>query len=65
MLDLAGADPERERAESAVGGRVGVTADDRHTRLGQPELGADDVHDALTEVAALVVHDTELCAVRA
>ena len=35
VLDLAGADAERERAEGAVGGGVAVAADDRHARLGQ------------------------------
>ena len=46
-LDLAGADPERERAEGAVGRGVRVAADDRHARLRQPELRPDDVDDAL------------------
>ena len=39
-LDLAGADPERERPERAVRGRVRVAAHDRHARLRQPELRA-------------------------
>ena len=47
VLDLARADTERERAERAVGGGVRVAADDRHARLGDAELGADHVHDAL------------------
>ena len=34
VLDLGGADPEGERAEGAVGRRVGVAADDRHARAG-------------------------------
>ena len=39
--------PNAMRAEGAVRGGVGVAADDRHARLGQAELRADDVHDAL------------------
>ena len=35
VLDLAGADAERQRAEGAVGGGVAVAADDRHAGLGQ------------------------------
>ena len=34
VLDLARADAERERAERAVRGGVGVAADDRHARAG-------------------------------
>ena len=60
VLDLAGADAERERAEGAVRRRVRVAADDRHARLGQPELRADDVHDALAGVAHRVQPDAEL-----
>ena len=33
VLDLGGADAERQRAEGAVGGRVAVTAHDGHARL--------------------------------
>ena len=47
VLDLARADAEGQGAEGAVGGGVAVAADDRHARLGEPLLGADDVHDAL------------------
>ena len=35
VLDLAGADAEGERPEGAVGGGVGVAADDGHARLGE------------------------------
>ena len=47
VLHLAGADAERQRAERAVGGGVRVAADDDHAGLGEPELRADHVHDAL------------------
>ena len=63
MLDLAGADPERQRAEGAVGGGVRVAADDRHPRLGDPELGADHVDDPLAVGAERVDGDPELLAV--
>ena len=63
VLDLAGADPERERAERAVGGRVRVAADDRHPRLGDPQLRADHVDDPLVLGAQRVERDPELLAV--
>ena len=63
VLDLARADAERQRAEGAVGGGVGVAADDRHARLGDAELGPDDVHDALVLGAQRVDRDAELRAV--
>ena len=62
-LDLARPDPERERPERAVRARVRVAAHDRHPRLGQPELRADDVDDALCRVADAVERDAELRAV--
>ena len=57
VLDLGGADAERQRAERAVGGGVAVAADDRHARLGEPELRADHVHDALVDAAERVQRD--------
>ena len=63
VLDLAGADAERQRAERAVRGGVAVAADDRHARLGEAELGPDDVHDALVLGAQRVDRDAELRAV--
>ena len=51
VLDLARADPEGEGAERAVGRGVAVAAHDRHARLGEALLGADDVDDALAAVA--------------
>ena len=64
VLDLAGADAERQRAERAVRGRVAVAAHDRHPRLREPELGPDHVHDALSRRAHGVEADAELGAVR-
>ena len=65
VLDLGGADAERDRAEGTVGRGVGVAAHDRHARLGQPELGADDVDDALLDVAERVEAYAEVGAVLA
>ena len=63
VLDLAGADPEGQRAEGAVGRGVRVAADDRHTGLGDAELGPDHVHDPLPVGAQRVHRDPELGAV--
>ena len=65
VLDLGGADPERERAERAVRGGVRVAADDRHPRLRQPELGPHHVDDPLAPAAGRVQRHAELGAVRA
>ena len=62
-LDLAGADAEGQRAERAVRGRVRVAADDGHARLGQAQLRADDVDDALPVGAERVERHPELLAV--
>ncbi len=51
VLDLGRADAEGQRTEGAVGGGVGVTADDRRAGLGQAELRPNDVDDALLDVA--------------
>jgi hypothetical protein len=63
VLDLGRADPERQGAERTVRRGVAVPADDRHARLGQPELWTDDVHDALLGIAHRVDGDPELLAV--
>ena len=63
MLDLGGADPEREGPERPVRRGVRVAADDRHARLRDPELGPDHVHDALAAAAGRVERDVELLAV--
>ena len=65
VLDLGGADAERQRAERAVGGGVRVAADDRHARLGQAQLRADHVDDALLGAAQGVDRHAELGGVRA
>src|SRR5215210_2206925 len=63
VLDLAGSDAEGERAERAVGGGVGVSADDHEPRLGKSRLRPDNVHDALPDGTPLVELDAELLAV--
>ena len=60
VLDLAGADAERQGAERAVRRGVAVAADDRHAGLRVAELGTHDVDDALVEVPQSVVLDAEL-----
>ena len=65
MLDLGGADAERQRAEGAVRGGVGVAADHGGAGLGQAQLRAHDVDDALLDVAQRVQPHAELGAVLA
>ena len=65
VLDLRGADRERERAEGAVRRRVRVAADDRHPGLGEPALRPDHVDDPLAPAARRVERDAELLAVAA
>ena len=60
VLDLGGTDTEGEGAESAMGGSVGVTANDSGAGKGEALLGADDVHDTLPLVAEAKVCDAEL-----
>ena len=60
----ARANTKSEGAECPVCARVAVAADDRHARLGEALLWADDVHDALVDVAHWVVRDAELGSVR-
>ena len=58
-----GADAVRQRPEGAVGRGVAVAADDGHARLGPALLRADDVDDALADVADAVVLDAEVLGV--
>src|SRR3569832_2225866 len=63
MLHLAGADPERERAEGAVGRGVAVAADEGHAGKGQPELRSDDMDDPLLGAGKVEEGDAKLFAV--
>ena len=65
VLDLAGADAERERPERAVRRRVAVAAHDRHAGLREALLGPDHVDDALVGIAHREDGDAELGAVAA
>ena len=56
-FDLRSPHAERHGAQSSVGRSVAVAADDRHARLGESQLGADDVHDALLGVSHAEVLD--------
>ena len=57
VLDLAGADAVRQRAERAVGRGVRIAADDRHAGQRRALLRADHVDDALAQVVHLELGD--------
>ena len=63
VFDFAGADAEGESAEGAVGGGVGIAADDGLAGLGDAEFGADDVDDALMLAVHVEEADAEFAAV--
>ena len=63
MLDLGGSDAEGERPERPVGRGMRVAAHDRHARLCQAQLRADDMDDPLVRRADAVERDAELAAV--
>ena len=60
MLNLSGSNPERQRAECAVGAGVAVAANDGQPRQREAELRADDVDDALVRVHVAPEWDAEL-----
>ena len=64
VLYLARADAVGETGEGAVGRGMGITAHHRHAGQGRALLGPDHVHDALTVVIHLELHDAVLVAVR-
>ena len=63
VLDFAGADPEGECAQRAVGRGVTVTADDRHARLREAQLRPDDVHNALLGIVEVEQPDAKFATV--
>ena len=63
VADLAGADPEGQCPERAVGRGVAVAADDGEAGLGQAQLGPDHVDDALAVAAHGEEPDPEVAAV--
>ena len=60
VFDLRCTNTECDRPEGAVGGGVRVTADHGQSRLGQTELRADDVHDALVKITKTVDANAEV-----
>ena len=62
---MACADSKCHSTKGTVGRRVRVAAHDRHAGLGEAELRADDVDDALLGISERVQRDTELRAVAA
>ncbi len=65
VLDLRRADAPRQRAERAERGRVAVAAHQRTAGKRDPELGGDDVHDALARIADVEERDAVVGAVAA
>ena len=59
MLDLGRADPQRKRAEGAVGRGVAVAADNRGARQSKALLRSDDVADALPPVEFVIIFEPE------
>ena len=72
VAHFGGADAERQRAERAVGGGMGIPAHDGHARLGRAQLRSHHVDDAAlvgieavqrnAELAAVVAHGVDLLA---
>ncbi len=63
VAHLGSPDAEGNGAEGPVCRGMAVAAGNRHPGLGQAELGADDVDDALVGVADVVQRNAELAAV--
>ena len=63
MLHLGGADTVGQAAESAMGGGVGITTHHGGTGQGYPQLWANHVDDALTDVVDLELGDAKFVAV--
>lgn len=59
MLNLRGPNTKSKSAKSAVGGSVGVTADDGSTWKGEALLRADDMDDTLALVAEAEVSEAK------
>ena len=64
MLHLARPDTEGQRAEGAMGARVGIPADNDRTRKGKPEFRADDVDDPLIRVSQIKHANAVFIAIR-
>jgi hypothetical protein len=64
MLDLTGADPERQRAKSSVRGGVTVAADDRFAGLRETELRPYHMHDAALKTLLSIHRNAKIPDVR-
>ena len=64
MLDLGGADAERQRAERTVGRGMRVAADHGHAGKRGALLRTDNMHDTLTRVVHAELGDAEVTAIR-
>ncbi len=63
VLDLAGADAERQSPKRAMGRSMAVAANDGHPRLRVAQLGTDDMDNTLLRVVQVVVLDAKLLAI--
>jgi hypothetical protein len=63
MLHIRGADPKGQGPEGPMGGRVGITTDDSHARLGNPLFGPNDMDHTLSGVCHIELGNTKLGAV--
>ena len=63
VAHLRGADAEGDGAERAVRRGVAVAARDGDAGLREPELGSNDVHDALVDAVEAIERNAELAAV--
>ena len=60
MFYFTGPDTERQSSESAMGGCMAITTNDRSAREGKALLRAYDVYDPLTLIAEAEVGDAKL-----
>jgi hypothetical protein len=63
MLHLRGADAERQGAERAMGGGMGISTHQGHTGQGRPLLRTHHMHDALARIVHAEEGDLKLVAV--
>ena len=63
MFHFGRANAMRQRPESPMRGRMRIAADHGHARQGPALFGADDMHDALTDIRHRIVVDPEVARV--
>src|SRR5438874_723665 len=54
VFDFARSDPERQCAESTVGRRMRITANDRRTRMSEALFGSENVDDPLLDPVEII-----------